>query len=91
MLSLSDWSKKSVPACIGALRPITCEISSCTIMRQISRLTPVPNPWYPAYTDEFVEVSGPEGWGLICKIVLAVIQSLVVVQQATQLSTWEAD
>ena len=33
---------------------------------QVSRLVPVPNPQHPTSNNEFVEVKGPSGWGLLC-------------------------
>lgn len=41
----------------------------------------VPHPQYVGYYDDYVEIQGPEGWGLVCANVLSESSAAVVCKE----------
>ena len=52
---------------------------------QVSRLKTVQNPKHPSHYDNFVEVKGPYGWGLLCVDSMNVKAASVVCKENKQL------
>ena len=49
---------------------VNCTICPSNAQLQASRMLTVPHPQYIGYFDDYVEVKGASGWGLLCANVL---------------------
>ena len=51
------------------------------LLLQASRMLTVPHSRYIGYYDDYVEVKGPDGWGLLCSKVLTDVAASVVCKE----------